>query len=328
MTKPLPPKVEQLSYNQKGIVRRGQLIELGISPSIIQRRVESREWQRLGDGVYATFTGESTRDAKLWTAVLQAGPGALLSHQTAAELHGFAEGISSKIHISVPANRAPGRTMPIRGVIIHRCRILRPDRIQAPWIVPRTGVEDTVLDLVAVAKTFDDAYSWICRGTADSLTIPFSLRKAMASRARLRWRTWLTEALADAESGINSALERRYVRDVEQSHGLPAAVRQAKQRTGEKVMYLDNFYEGYQLCVELDGITYHSRANHWKDIDRDNVNIATTNTRTMRFGWVGATEKQCRTAQLVADALRHNGWQGTPHPCKDGCTVGWSTTCV
>jgi predicted transcriptional regulator of viral defense system len=321
MTKQLPEKVELLCYNQKGIVRREQLIELGVSPSIIQRRLESRNWQRLGEGVYATFTGESTRDAKLWTAVLRAGPGALLSHETAAELHGFAEKIGPKIHITVPAKHDPGRTSPIRGVVIHRSRVPHPDWMQVPWMAPRTGVEDTVLDLVAMAKTFDDAYGWICRGTADSHTTATALSKAMTSRHRLRWRMWLAEALADAESGINSALERRYARDVERAHGLPTALRQARQRTDDSVMYLDNLYEDYELCVELDGVTYHSRANRWTDIDRDNINIASTNTRTMRFGWVGATEKRCRTAQLVADALRRNGWQGTPRPCKDGCPV-------
>jgi Transcriptional regulator, AbiEi antitoxin len=321
MTKTLPARFELLIHNQEGIVRRPQLIDAGMSASAIQRHIASGRWRRLGDGVYATFTGKSIRDAKLWTVALLAGPGALLSHETAAELHGFAEKVSPKIHVSVRADRDPGRSFPMRGVVIHRCRSLRPDRLSAPWIVPRTGVEDTVLDLVAAALSFDDAYAWVCRGTADSLTVPFSLRKAMALRPRLRWRSWLDEALADAESGINSALERRYVREVERSHRLPAALRQARQRTDDKVMYLDNLYQDYQLCVELDGITYHSRANRWKDIDRDNANIAATNTRTMRFGWVGATEKQCRTAQMVADALRQNGWPGTPHPCKPDCPV-------
>jgi predicted transcriptional regulator of viral defense system len=321
MVNTFPSRVELLIHNQEGIVRRPQLIEAGMSASAIQRQLASGKWRRLGDGVYATFTGKSTRDAKLWTVALLAGPGALLSHETAAELHGFAEGVSQKIHVSVRVDRDPGRTFPIRGVVIHRCRALRPDRIQAPWIVPRTGVEDTVLDLVNVAKSFDTAYAWICRGTADSLTIPSSLRKAMTSRPRLRWRTWLAEALADAESGINSALERRYVRDVERSHGLPPALRQARQHTDDKIMYLDNLYEDYQLCVELDGVTYHSRANRWKDIDRDNANIAATNTRTMRFGWVASTGKRCWTAQMVANALRQNGWRGTPHPCRPGCPV-------
>ena len=41
-------------------------------------------------GVYADFTGAPTREAQLWAALLRAGPGAVLSHWTAAERHGLA----------------------------------------------------------------------------------------------------------------------------------------------------------------------------------------------------------------------------------------------
>jgi predicted transcriptional regulator of viral defense system len=321
MVRPLDPKTEALARDQKGIVRREQLIAAGMSPSAIQRRIASGDWQCLGNGVYATFTGESIREAKLWTVVLRAGPGALLSHETAAELHGFAEKTSKKIHVTVPAGRHPGRNRSMRNVVIHRSRILVPDRIQAPWLLPRTSAESTVLDLVSVAETFDDAYAWICRGIADDRIAPVGLRRMMDERARMRWRTWLTEALADAESGVNSALELRYVRDVERAHGLPTAQRQARQHADAKIMYLDNLYEAYPLCVELDGLAYHSAENRWKDTDRDNANIAATNTRTMRYGWVANTERCCQTAQLVANGLHQNGWQGTPRPCKRGCPV-------
>jgi very-short-patch-repair endonuclease len=310
-----------LIHNQEGIVRRGQLIDAGMTPSAVRRRLASGTWRRLGEGVYATFTGKSTREAKLWTAVLLAGPGALLSHETAAELHGFAKKMAPKIHVSVPVTRNPARTFAMRGVVIHRRRAIRPDDIQAPWILPRTSVESTAIDLVTEARTFDDAYAWICRATADRLTVPVLLREEMAGRVRVRWRNWLTEALADAESGINSALELRYVRDVERAHGLPAAQRQARQDVKARVIYLDNLYVGYRLCVELDGAAYHPSEERQKDADRDNANIAATNTRTMRFGWVWATEKRCQAAQLVADALHNNGWEGMPRRCKRSCVV-------
>jgi hypothetical protein len=319
MARPLPLKVEQLIHNQQGIVRRGQLIETGMTPSAIHRHLVGGKWRRLGEGVYATFTGPLTREAKLWTVVLLAGDGALLSYETAAELHGFAEETSQKIHVSVPVARDPARTFRMRGVVIHRCSVMRPDRIQAPWMQPRTGVESTTVDLIAAAETFDDAYAWVCRATKDNLTTPVLLRKEIAGRSRMRWRTWLTEALLDAGSGVNSALERRYLRNVERAHDLPTPERQARQHADAKTMYLDNLYAEYQLCVELDGVKYHQ--NRWQDTDRDNVNIAAANTRTMRFGWVAATEMRCRTAQLVANALRNNGWQGKPRPCKRGCPV-------
>lgn len=320
MTKALTSKLGIVASYQEGMVKREQVMAAGLAPGVIRRRIKSGDWQRLGPGVYATFSGKPTREARLWTIVLQAGDGAVLSHQTAAELHGFGDGSSRPVHVTVPAGRNPGRSRAIPGVIIHRSRTVVPD-LPAPWRLPRTSVEDTVLDLIAAAKTFDEAYSWICRAIGRRHTAPVRLRKALARRSRIRWRAWISDALNDADEGINSPLERRYVQGVERAHGLPKAIRQARRRPGSGNIYLDNLYESYGVCVELDGAATHPDEGRWKDTARDNANLAAADIRTLRYGWVDATEKRCRTAQQVASTLRRHGWTGTLSPCGPGCPV-------
>lgn len=313
MASPITPELETLAAFQHGIVRRGQAISAGLSPSAIKRRVGSGEWRRVGPGVYATFTGKSTREAKLWITLLQAGDGAMYSHETAAELHGFVGKPSRVLHITVPAGH---RVRAIPGVAVHRSRIAIAEP-HASFKLPRTTPEDTVLDLIDAATTFDEAYNWICRAVGRGVTVPVLLRESLRRRSRIRWREWLTEALAEKSEGLDSPLERRYARDVERAHGLPAAHRQAHR--GDR--YLDNLYEEYRLCVELDGDAAHPPESKWKDAERDNDNIAGGDIRTMRFGWVAVTEKRCRTAQRVANALRYAGWAGAPRPCGPGCPV-------
>ena len=176
----------------------------------------------------------------------------MLSHETAAEVHDLTGKPSQRIHISVPSDQHPGRHRKIRGVVIHRSRGLVAEW-QPPWQLPRTSVEDTVLDLIAAARTFDDAYGWISAAVGRRLTTPELLGKALAARPRMRWRGWVTAALQDAADGVHSPLERNYVHGVERAHGLPAARRQARRRHGSGTRYLDNLYEEYGLCVELDG---------------------------------------------------------------------------
>jgi hypothetical protein len=290
MTKPLTPELLTWARYQEGIIGRSQAISAGISPAIVRRRLQAGHWQRFGPGVYATFTGKSTREAKLWIAVLRAGPGAVLSHETAAELHGFGPP-SAKIHITIPEKRRPPRGRPIPGTIIHRSRT-------------------------------DDAYGWISRAIGDRMTTPEILRDALARRSRIRRRVLIAEALDDADEGIGSPLERRYVYGVERAHGLPKATCQARRRSGSGNRYVDNLYEEFGVCVELDGAAAHPDEGRWRDTDRDNANIATDDTRTFRFGWVATTEGRCRSAQQVADTLLRNGWTGTPHPCSPACPVG------
>ena len=66
---------------------RRQALDAGMSLGAIAAKIRFGRWQRVHAGVYATFTGPVTRDAQLWAAVLAAGPGAQLSHQTAAEIN-------------------------------------------------------------------------------------------------------------------------------------------------------------------------------------------------------------------------------------------------
>jgi hypothetical protein len=306
--------------SQSGVVARRQACDAGFTEEAIEWRLRTGTWRRLQRGAYATFTGDPSREAKLWAAVLRAGPGAALSHETAAEVHGLVDKPSSQIHITVSAERHPGRRRNIRGVVIHRSRCLRP-QWQPPWQLPRTTVEDTVLDLVATARTFDDAYAWISAAVGRRLTSPESLAKALAARSRMRWRDWVTAALQDAADGVHSPLERNYVHGVERAHGLPTARRQAKRWDGSGVRYLDNLYEGYDVCVELDGRAAHPAEGRWRDTHRDNANLV-QGTQTLRYGWPDTTENRCQTAAQVAAALRAHGWKGTLRRCGPACRVG------
>jgi hypothetical protein len=301
---------------QAKVVSRQQALDAGWPEGTIDARLRSGIWQRPHRAAYATFTGDLSREATLWAAVLRVGPGAALSHETAAEIHGLIDKPIGPIHVSVPAERRPGRRK-IRGVVIHRSRCLVPEW-QPPWHLPRTTVADTVLDLVAQARTFDDAYGWISRAVGRRLTSPQLLSEALARRSRIRWRAWITAAVNDAADGVHSPLERNYVHGVERAHGLPTARRQEKRRQGSGTKYLDNLYEQYGLCVELDGTAAHPAEGRWRDTRRDNANLL-QGTPTLRYGWPDVTANRCRTAAEIAAVLRRRGWKGALRPCGPDC---------
>jgi len=307
---------------QHGIVDRHQALRAGFTRRQIEYRLKSAAWRHVYPSVYATFSGPLTREARLWAAIRLAGHGAMVSHQTAAEVHGIIDKpLGTAIHVTVPPQRRPVRRNPAHGLVIHRS-----DQSQAqfvgPFKLPRTRVEDTVLDLVATAPTFDHAYTWIARAVSRKLVTVSSLRAALASRHRVRWRNWITEALEDVGDGAHSSLERRYVRDVERAHGLPKSQRQAPRQLGSKAHFRDNWYEAYRVVVEIDGPSYHQNEQVQRDKHRDNINLALDDVKTHRFGPVGVTERACETAALIAATLQHGGWQGSPHPCRrPSCTV-------
>ena len=233
-------------------------------------------------------------------------PGAALSHQTAAQLHGLSDGgRDSPIRVTVPAARHP---QPVRGLVIYRsdrgAAARHPTRLP-----PRTRIEETVLDLIQSAPTFDDAFGWLSRACADRLTTPQRIEYAMAAHKKLRWRADLAAALAEVGDGAHSVLEHRYIRDVERAHGLPAARRQAKAVRAGRNEYRDNLYQDYGVAVETDGAAAHPESARWRDIARDNA-AASTGIITLRYSWADVTRRPCLVAAEIAAVLDTRGWRG------------------
>ena len=100
MRSELPDQLRELAQAQAGVLTSSQAYEGGMTTVMIRRRLEQGRWQRLQTGVYAVFSGPPGRSTILWGAVLRAGPGAMLSHYTAAEVSGLSDRPSPLIHIS------------------------------------------------------------------------------------------------------------------------------------------------------------------------------------------------------------------------------------
>ena len=254
-TFPLPEELDRLAQIQAGVLTRRQAIDGGMPPYSVDRLAESGCWPTLQRGVYSIYTGEPARQAVLWAAVLRAGPGAALSFETAAEVHRIVDRPSRLLHVSVPRER---HIPAVRGLVLHRSAAL-PGAVHPTDLPPRTKAEETVLDLVGQATSFDAAFAIACAACQRRRTTPARIRRAMDGRVKLRWRGDLAAALAEIGSGVHSLLEYRYVRYVERPHGLPAADRQAKVVIGRQTRYLDNLYRDFGVCVELDGLAGSSR---------------------------------------------------------------------
>jgi hypothetical protein len=173
----IPAGCHELLLQQHGVISRAQALGSGMSQDAIRVRLRNGRWQQLHQGVYATFSGEPSRVALIWSAVLSAGPGAAASHQTAAELYQVGRPAYA-LHVTVPAGRQVRRSArPVprtrtspgwaTGLEMPRLIAHRSDRISRArhpvLLPPRTRVEETVIDLTQAAATVDEAFSWLAR---------------------------------------------------------------------------------------------------------------------------------------------------------------------
>jgi Protein of unknown function (DUF559) len=316
VTNKIPAGLHEQARWQAGIITREQAVRAGLSGSAIWSKLAYGWWQPVYRGVYSTFTGPMPRDAELWAAVLYAGPGARLSHETAAELIRLTDHPAPAIHVTIAARR---RAAPPTGMTIHRVTRRQPNWRFARGIPPHTFAEETVIDLIQSATDLDVVIGYVTGAFGRNLTSAERLRQEAAARSRLRWRADLDEIIPRAAGGAHSLLEYRYDRDVEHAHGLPSAGRQVRFVTPEGSRgRRDRYYEKYRLIIELDGRRYH--LDEGRDRRRDNHAIAAGDA-TLRYGWDDVTRHPCATAAQVHAVLSRRGYSGPLLPCSAACDI-------
>jgi very-short-patch-repair endonuclease len=101
--------VSILASRQDNLMSRAQVIELGASPKMIDRRLETGRWVRVGRGLYALPGVVLTPSVCLRAACLQL-PAATVSHESAAEKHDVDAVVRGLSVVTVPrgtTNRTP-----------------------------------------------------------------------------------------------------------------------------------------------------------------------------------------------------------------------------
>ncbi|WP_328305886.1 hypothetical protein [Actinomycetospora sp. NBC_00405] len=297
----------QLRKDQLDVVTRGQLLARGFTDGAIRAQVDADRWQRLHDGVYALFSGPLSPEAHRVAALLACRGAALLSHETAGELHGFIRPDPRRpIHLTVPYGTSAFRS---EGLHVHRSRAFAHIGVVGAE-PPLTSKVHTVLDLAVAAPDASEAARLAHQLAVDAGVRPLALEQAVELRRPPRHRRAIADAVGLLRSGVLSELERRYLQDVEVAHGLPVGQRQAPVVVDGVDRYEDIAYDlpGGRAIVRLDGFGYHRDTFTALTDRRRSVAAAVAGTPSIPYGWTEVTKLPCRTAREVETVLRPLGW--------------------
>lgn len=212
--------VAQLASGQHGIVDHDDLLGLRMARSTIAHWARTGRLHRLHRGVYSVVPPPLLKLEGRWLAAVRAcGPGAVLSHISAAQLHWLADRDAKRaIHVSVPGRRR--RRVP--GVIVHRPVDLPARDVDERYGIPVTSQTRTVWDVAssippkAAKRAFERARSH------DRLDIP-RMHELLAADPRHRGVGRTRELLAGSTlplSVVRSWLEDLIV-NVCSEHALP-----------------------------------------------------------------------------------------------------------
>lgn len=142
-------RIAAVAGRQHGVISFAQLCECGLPRATISRWAKAGHLHRLQRGTYAVGHRNVSREGAWLAAVLAAGPGAVVSHVTAARVHHLDRATATRpIHLSVP----PGRKASPAGLIVHRPRQLDPIDVTRRRGIPATTVTRTLFDQAALLR--------------------------------------------------------------------------------------------------------------------------------------------------------------------------------
>ena len=136
------------------------LTQVALSPRAIQHRAVDGHFNRLHAGVYSLIPRHLLKREGLWmAAVLACGPGAVLSHRSAAALLELRDWGGTKIDVTVPRRSRRKH----EGVKVHCSTTLTDHDVTVVNNIPCTTVARTLLDLAEAVtgrqleRSFDQA---------------------------------------------------------------------------------------------------------------------------------------------------------------------------
>jgi len=246
-----------LAATQHGVVSTRQAMELGVTPVMLRHAVR-RGWLRpLRHGIYAVSGDARSKWQPLMAAALAAGPDGVISHRSAAGIHGF-HGLMAGLPELSYRNRGGRR---LSGVAIHRPRDLDGDDIEIQRGVRVTAPIRTVIDLAPTVG--DDFLGRILdEGAIKRLwTAEQVLARldAMTTRGRPGVKRLRRQrALRLEEDNPDSPLEQHVIR-VLRPHVPAFKVRYADTFDGERIE-MDLAWLDLKIDGEVDGMDVRRRS--------------------------------------------------------------------
>jgi very-short-patch-repair endonuclease len=284
--------IAELAHPQQGQVARWQLLELGLSYAAIRWRAGHGRLFESFPGVYSLGHRPSSPQAWASAAVLAGGPGAVLSHESAAALWKMLPDLSRPFHVTARSFRR------IDGIEVHRSLTLDVQDLTRQLGIPTTTAERTALDLAAAGANVNVLCRAVNQGRLAGFLHEAALHELLDRSTGQRGVRALRKAVGRQATGrapTRSQLEDRFL-GFARHHRLPTPLVNVKV-AGHLV---DAYFPRHKLVVELDGFEFHGdRASFETDRNRD-ADLLASGTATVRVTW----ERLRHAPDREADRLR------------------------
>jgi hypothetical protein len=289
--RPVDAVIARIATRQFGVVAWRQLIRLGLTRHGIDGRVRSGHLHPLHFGVYAVGHRCVSRSGWLMAATLAFPNGAVLSHRTAAEVHGILRPTTMRPNVTSAERTLHGRP----GIVLHRVRSLAPELTTEVDALPVTTVERTLLDLAEgreLRRAWEEAQR---RQLLDVRAVADLCDNSPGRKTRP-----LKQLIAEATDAPDTReeFEHRFADFLRERPDLPPAAHNVLIEGN----VVDVHFLGTRVLVELDGEAYHWHRRE-QDSERD-ADLQIAGYAIYRVSWSALTQRPDQTAEKIRRLLR------------------------
>lgn len=273
-------RIRAIVARQHGVISRGQLLEAGLSPGVIDGRVRTRRLRPLHRGVYlyGALTGplRPVRSGEM-AAVLACGRGSVVSHESAASLWDIMRprGGGEPVHVT---HTGGDRRRP--GIRTHRVTSLPETHVADVGGIPVTAPARTLLDLAGRvgSRALEQA---VARAERRALIDVGELKVFVQSVGPRPGTPALRKTLDLGEPALTrSEAEERFLALVRQGC-LPAPRLNALIGPYE----VDFLWPPQAVAVEVDGFAHHSSRRVFENDRRRDADLAARGIHVLRVTW-------------------------------------------
>jgi hypothetical protein len=231
-----------------------QLHDCGLDNDAIAVRLRRGSLHRLHQGVYAVGHAAVTLEGRFMAAVLACGPHALLSHRSAAARWGFMRWEERLVEVTVPANCSTR----VRGVRVHRSRLLGRRRPLRHDGIPITSPARTLLDLAAVLPP--KALRRVARQAQAERRVSIRQLQEVIERSNgHRGVPALQTIVDDGPAPTRSPLEDGLL-DLLDRHGIERPEVNAALRLDGRRIVPDYLWREQRIAIEADSRQWHDHS--------------------------------------------------------------------
>jgi hypothetical protein len=296
----LPDALVDQFRRQHEVITREQVLAAGVSPETLRHRIRAGgPWRTLLPGVYMAVTGAPTTDQQEMAALLYAGPGSVITGDTALRRQGVRAQGGAGIDVLIPASRKRNSA----GFTRIRRTTRMPDQVAVIGGLHYALPARAVTDAARLRTSLQEAVA-VVASAVQSRRCPVGLLMDELATGPAQGSALLRRAVAEVATGVRSSTEADF-HGLISGAGIPEPMFNPNlyDADGAFIATPDTWWKDAGVAGEVDSREWHLSPQDWQRTMARHAAMSAHGILVLHFSPSQIREKRGYVAATIKSAL-------------------------